>query len=1417
MNGRTGSPTLYLGGRPLDPKSALLDSPLVDGSLVSLDDPRAGIGPEPEGSVEVRVVGGRGAGTVHRLGVGEATLGSDPSCAIVIDDPLVPAVAAVLTIDIDGVVTLLPQKGCELLLDRTNVDADGTTWPDTGEVTLGGALLELRRPSPPDASLLPSEDGAWLDYNRPPRLLPPVRQTSFRLPAEPEPPSRSGIPVVGVLAPVGLGVAMAVLLKQPEYLLMTAMSPVMMVGNSMSSKRQGKKSHRKLLKDHRELMKAISEDADAAVILERTARRRATPDAAELLMTAVGPRARLWERRRDDPDHLLLRIGTADLPSEVELDDPSQLQHRRQTTRIAEDVPVAVSLRDAGVIGVAGRADLPREVGRWLLGQLAVLQSPRDVQMYLLSDPSAAGTWEWAGWLPHLRPASGQDAIALIGTDTETLARRVAELNQMVDARRAAAAAHTSVAEPDVVVLLDGARRLRALPGVVSLLKEGPPVGVYCICLDGDERLLPEECTAVVTEGPDGLILRVQRADDITGVRADVVPAAWFNRVARALSPIRDVSDSGDESALPSSCRLLDVLGLEPPTAGAVAARWLVSGSSTSAVVGESLDGPFAIDLRRDGPHGLIAGTTGAGKSELLQTIVASLAVANRPDAMTFVLVDYKGGAAFKDCVDLPHTVGMVTDLDTHLVERALTSLGAELTRREHILAAAGAKDIEDYTDYARRDQSLAPLPRLLIVIDEFASMARELPDFVTGLVNIAQRGRSLGIHLILATQRPTGVVSPEIRANTNLRLALRVTDPAESSDVIDAPDAARISKSTPGRAYVRLGHASLVPFQAGRVGGRRPGATTVLKRADPFLAEIDWANLGRPVPQPPKAAAVDDLEATDLAVLVHEIGAANTQLSIPPQHSPWLPALTTTLTVGELDASSAAGDDHRIAPVPYALEDLPAEQDQRTKVIDFSSFGHLYIVGAPRSGRSQALRTIGAMIAQTASAADVHLFGVDCGNGALLPLAKLPNCGAIVQRTQVERATRLIGRLHAEVMRRQEQLGNGGFADITEQRGSSEPAGRLPHLVLMIDRWEGWTTTLGELDAGALTDQLFALLREGASVGVHVIVTGDRTLINGRVSTLTEDKISLRLTDRSDFSLVGLQPRKMPEDIAQGRGFQADSGIETQFALLDADSSGPSQAAAIARIADEATERDRSVPRNLRPFRVDVLPATLGFEDAWKMRDNDLERPLWALVGVGGDELIAMGPDLASDAPTFIVAGPPKSGRSTVLVTMAKSILRSGAQVVLAAPRQSPLRDLAGVSGVRAVLTGDDLTEAELAPLLTDGDGYVALIVDDAELVREIEAKDWLRSFLRTARDQRRAVIIAGNAEDVAGGFSGWQVDMKKNRAGALLSPQNLVDGELVGVRLPRSILSPQVQAGRALIHLGGGELITVQVPVLG
>ncbi len=267
-------------------------------------------------------------------------------------------------------------------------------------------------------------------------------------------------------------------------------------------------------------------------------------------------------------------------------------------------------------------------------------------------------------------------------------------------------------------------------------------------------------------------------------------------------------------SSLPERVPILDVVGIDEPTVELVRAQWTAAGGgprTPRATIGVSARGPFAVDLVSDGPHGLVAGTTGAGKSELLRSLVVGLAVNLPPDELNVVLIDFKGGSAFDACADLPHTVGLVTDLDEHLAGRVLRCLRAELGYRERVLREAGVASLDEH----RRLPRPKPLPRLLVVVDEFAFLALEFPEFMPALVDIAQRGRSLGLHLILATQRPAGVVDNKIKANTNLRIALRVQDDGDSMDVVGTRDAAAIPRRIPGRAIARLGAGELVDFQS--------------------------------------------------------------------------------------------------------------------------------------------------------------------------------------------------------------------------------------------------------------------------------------------------------------------------------------------------------------------------------------------------------------------------------------------------------------------------------------------------------------------------------------------------------------------------------------------------------------------------
>ena len=1392
-----------VNGRALPEYGSVASCGVRDGAVLSVGRPNvAAVEKARPGEPQVRVVAGPDAGRVVPLDEAPLIVGRAARCDVVLDHPEVSRRHAAIR-----------RQGNEVMIE--DLESTNGTWVEGRRikqptrllpqalVAVGESLLTWVNAPRPDAAVA-SAEGGTLEYNRPPRILPACRRRKVTFPAPPVRRDRPRFPVTAVLMPLVAGIGMALILRRSTYLMFTILSPATAITAFISQRRQGTRASGAERRRYQAAREQAETELTEALDEERHARRHASPDPAEIAATATAPTSRLWERRASDPDALVLRVGTGDLPPETEVtlspgDDASA------PARLWS-VPVTLSLRDLGVLGIAALDQRARAVARWLVVQACVLHSPRELALVVLAPLEEQG-WGFVRWLPHARPRDGQPCLALVGNDDETTAERIRELDTVIERRRTDRAQSPGNAGAgafeDILVVLDGARRLRRSAGVTRLLKEGPEVGVYAICLDAEEPLLPAECQAVISLDSDDATradVSLRSAEPQRDVLVDQVSCEWAEGVARALAPLRDASPQSRGAQLPCNVRLLDLLELSPPTPQAIAARWAQTDPTTAVVIGATAEQAFTVDLASDGPHGLVAGTTNAGKSELLQTLIASLATSNRPESMTFALIDYKGGSAFSDLAALPHA-WLVTDLDGHLTERALVSLSAELRRRETLFAEVGAARLDQY--WQRAPRHAEPLPRLVIVIDEFAAMVQEVPHVVSGLVGVARKGRSLGVHMILATQRPGGSVTPEIRANTNLRIALRTTDPSESTDIVGVPDAARIT--VPGRALMRTSHGQVTQFQSARVGG---AAAPSAAQPEVRLTPLPWAALGEPLNDAPAERTADG-SRTDVAYLVDAIRHAADTLGVREPRRPWLPPLPEGLIVADLETKLA--DNGRLATIPVGLEDLPDSQSQITFAVDLEHGGHLVLAGSTRCGRSSMLRTLAGSLALRVSARDAHLYVLDCGNRALAGLAELPHCGAFVTRDQVDRVDRLIGRLLNEVQRRHDLLAKSGCADVAEQRAAAPRGQRLPYMVLLIDRWEALAAAFDQLDGARIVDQVLKVLREGSSAGLRAVITGDRSTVTGRLGALIEERITLRQNESSDYAFFGLNARNVPKELPAGRGFRASTATEIQFALLTRDPTGPAQNHALRQIAKQASTRDKPLPTFLRPLQVAPLPARITLSQLRHLPSAHLDDgPLTATVGVGGDRLEQVGIDLDTNGPGFLIAGARKSGRSTALTAIVHSLLQRDCAILALLPRTSPVAQLAESTAAVTALCGDAIQPPRIHEHYTPQTRPLVIVIDDQELLTP-ESAATVIAALRAASRTPLGVVAAGAATEM-GGFSGLPAELRKSRSGLLLRPNTSNDGEPLGIRLPPSLIAPN-PIGRAALLVAGNATL-VQIP---
>ncbi len=1456
--------TLFVEGQPVDPDFDLVEAGLhegaevrfgghaagfsapVDGVARSSGDaptgPRAGGGsglvdafaaapwdapvpgsfgaPVAGHALEVVVVNGLDAGRRFPLSPGTVVVGRAPGCEIVLDDGTLSRRHATLTVTAEGEVTVEDLESHNGSWVAGEPVVEPVRLDRRVPLRLGALELEVRRVVTDDRPLAfdpRRHTGAagTIPFNRPPRPAPPPPPDDVTPPKAPD-TGRAKVPIslIGIITPLLFAGIMFQVMGSAHFLLFALLSPVMGLANAIDGKRKGKKSDRsereRFAREMRDFRVRLVELGDA----ERRRREAAAPDPAEIMRRVSLPSVTLWERRPAHGDFLRLRAGVGSVPwplpvaQKVALSEPpEELTATLAEVALLEGSPVPVDLSGGGVVGIVGDRDAALGLARSLLCQAAALHGPADLPVMVLAHAEAARDWDWAKWLPHTRDASGSGR--LLSADPDLSSRMADARLKAVDPRDRPSSSGASGARPtgptllvvvDDETLTDG----RKAPTRGLLRGDGGLVAGIVIASNFDR--LPAVCTTVVDmTDPDGGadLFLPQVGQRIEGF----LPAGMADDVARdcarALACFEDPELDLVGAGLPTSIRLLPLLDMDDCTPEAVLARWKAAGVDPrpATPVGMAEGGVFTVDFVADGPHALVGGTTGSGKSELLRSMVAGLAAGVDPEHLTFVLVDFKGGSAFDECAKLPHTVGMVTDLDEHLAERALRCLEAELKYRERRLRDAGATDLPDYL----RKGLPEPMPRLLVIIDEFATLKAELPQFIDALVGVAQRGRSLGVHMLLATQRPQGAISENIRANTNMRIALRVQETNDSKDVIDVPDAAAIPRTVPGRAYVRLGPGEVVAIQSALSTGERGQSTAAHVDVAPFV----YGPQPRPPEPEPPAALAPPLDATpgmaepdpetDLSVLVQVIGEAFARTGRPEPRRPWPDMLADDIDLDRLVDEALAegvtgmsggaatavaghtGSSTDAGTVPLAMADDPDAQAQYP--LGWApADGNLIVYGIGGSGTTTALTSLVLSLARLRSPDDVHVYGFDFGAGELGALETLPHVGGVLQAGERERQTRLIRHLRSELDRRRAM----GAAAVRAE----------PTIVTLVDGWSAFAAEYNDLAGSAIWESFTRVLADGPEVGLCAVIAADRAnAVPNALASLVRQKLAMHLANPSDYSNFGVRSSAVPE-MVPGRALVAGTAQVVQIAR-------PADGAASAAVRIAAAHAPATRP----PLRVEPLATELRLSELSAVADMGA-RPWRIPVGIAERTRSAAGL-VAYQGEHALIAGPARSGKSTALLTVAAvcRAARPDITVVSVAGPRSPLRG--------DPLAGEVVAPAEigerLGPLVDDATGAVLVLIDDAEA---LDDQGGILDRLSSSDDPELLFVAAGRNDGIRSGYSHWTRPLRKHKVGVLLRPDIDLDGDILGAQLPRRAPVAMVTGRGYVACAGETELVQVALP---
>ena len=1395
LPGASRDTRLHINGRWATPDLTLDEIGLCEGTVIRCgQDLAAG----PKATVaDLGVIAGPDSGLVIGLAPGDATVGRGREADVKLTDLTVSRPQARLSISPLGDCSVTDLQS----LNGTLVDgalAQGTQEVDQSAVVrFCNTACVVRRTPPPDTpgdidALRHTTASGTIPFNRPPRPLAPApREPDLAAPAPPAKRSTTPFNIAALVAPLVFGGVMVIVEHgRIQYALFALLSPVLFLGNWFEGKWRSRQESRAGSRSYASGLGTFEDRLRNRRMEEMRQRRAAVPDIVETLRRATAPSVRLWERRPGDSDFLLLEAGVGTVswqpPIRPESGSSKLSVEPEMLARWSTlaDVPIAVSLASGGVVGVVGPRRAALDLARGLVCQAAVHHGPADLEVAVLVAPDAVDDWEWVKWLPHtIDRMSGGDTRLLAANPLirDDLLKHLLQTRQSPKDVRPGrlAGRYDKPTGPVLLLVLDDESLTKGRNSKARAILRGAagPVAGIIVASSGDR--LPSVCTSVIRLEEDAPLAQVTvtgQGEHIDNVNVAGLQARLARPLARALARFDDpeVQDTG--ATLPDGVALLALLGWATPTPEAVGARWDAGGRipALTTPIGVAESGTFTIDLVQDGPHALIAGTTGSGKSELLRSMVAGLAATCDPDHMTFVLIDYKGGTAFKACSQLPHTVGFVTDIDEQLGERALRCLEAELKYRERVLRDASASDLRDYLG-----RNLGPehptLPRLVVVIDEFATMAAELPEFMNSLVGIAQRGRALGVHLILATQRPSGAVNENIKANTNLRIALRVQDQQDSQDVIGTGESAFIPSGHPGRGNIRLGPGEVIPLQTALSTGSSEAVELSPVEVVPFVFGRT-SDGDRPPGPPPSVETAEDSRANDLTRLVEAIRTEAELRKFARPRQPWPEPLKASIPLEDVLPTDRSRENR----VWFAMADDP--ERQRQDPTGWSLSGNLVLYGIAGSGTTTALASIALSAASCWSPDDLHIYALDFGAGDLAALGRLPHTGkgGVVPASQRERQVRLVRYLH-ESLRQRKDL-------------PAPERAALPRLVCLVDNIRGFIGAFDESGGDEVLLEFSRVWSEGTEVGIHTAATADQiSALPSRLASLAEQKWLFRLADPQEYGNFGINPKRVPRP-APGRAILANSAQVVQVAWVGPDLESFVQSAGA------------QMNKPIRPPKsIEVLPDRVSVaEIAGAAR---LDRSPWLLpIGIGDNSLTPVCLRLY-EAEHATIAGPGRTGKTNALEVLAEVVrCRPDVRVLGVALGRSPLRESHRLDD----LIGDQQSLDMLYDIVATTPSPHLILVDDAD---QIEDEQDVFSRLLTLRRPDVHLVIAGRADALRTKYGHWTAKVRRSKVGLLLKPNLDTDGEVLDVELPKRH-RVHMMAGRGYL-VDNGDLEVVQTAI--